>query len=177
MQLSEMEFLGIVIVTIVGYSTLHLIEVHRSMVLKLSKACWQMKTAMFKVHDTGVTVIFRPLEDLSIWTTQWLSSWMSRRKKKEEKLPIWWLYSKNRAASHEQTSKAVHTVMKANIRSYQGTQSLRSDLPQSLNQLIKEQLKLRLTEQQVTEKARRRLLIIMTRTQMIRQERDQRNFE
>ncbi|KAA6310105.1 MAG: hypothetical protein EZS28_056375, partial [Streblomastix strix] len=88
-QLSEIEFLGIVIATIMGYSTLRLIEVHRSTVLKLPKGCWQVKTAMFKGHYTGVTVIFRPLEDLSICPTQWLSSWMNRRKKKDDELPVW----------------------------------------------------------------------------------------
>ncbi|KAA6361838.1 MAG: hypothetical protein EZS28_042635, partial [Streblomastix strix] len=112
-QLSEIEFLGIVIATIMGYSTLRLIEVHRAIVSKLPKGCWQVKTAMFKGHDTGVTVIFRPLDDLSICPTQWLSCWKNRRKKKDEKLPVWWLYSKNRVASYEETSKAVHIVMKA----------------------------------------------------------------
>ncbi|KAA6369207.1 MAG: hypothetical protein EZS28_035266, partial [Streblomastix strix] len=54
-QLSEIEFLGIVIATIMGYSTLRLIEVHRAIVLKLPKGCRQVKTATFKGHDTGVT--------------------------------------------------------------------------------------------------------------------------
>ncbi|KAA6403650.1 MAG: hypothetical protein EZS28_000825 [Streblomastix strix] len=107
MKLSEMEFLGIVIATINGYST----------------------QSMFKRHDTSVTVIFRPLEDLSICPTQWLSFWMSRRKKKDEKLPVWWLHSMNRAASYEQTSKAVHIIIKA-CKIPQVAQSPRSDLPQ-----------------------------------------------
>ncbi|KAA6387796.1 MAG: hypothetical protein EZS28_016677 [Streblomastix strix] len=95
MQLSEIEFL-----------------VHRSIVLKLPKECWKVKTAMFKGLDTSFTVIFRPLEDLSICPTQRLSFQMNKKKIKDEKLPICWLVSKKRAASQEETSKAVHIVMK-----------------------------------------------------------------
>ncbi|KAA6368607.1 MAG: hypothetical protein EZS28_035867 [Streblomastix strix] len=92
MQLSEIEFLGIVIAIIMGYSTLRLIEVHRSMVLKLPKGFQQVKTAMFKGHDTSVTDMFR------------------------------------RAALYEETSKAVHIVMKA-CKIQQDTQSPRSNIP------------------------------------------------
>ncbi|KAA6388377.1 MAG: hypothetical protein EZS28_016095 [Streblomastix strix] len=88
-----------------GYSTLRLIEVHRSIVLKLPKGCRQVNTAMFKGHDTGVTVIFRQSDDLSICPTQLLSSCKSRIKIKDGKLPMWWLYFKNRTASFEETSK------------------------------------------------------------------------
>ncbi|KAA6311302.1 MAG: hypothetical protein EZS28_056154, partial [Streblomastix strix] len=81
-QLSEIEFLGIVIATILGYTTLRLIEVHRAIVLKLPKECWKVKKAIFQSHDTCITVIVRPLEDLSFCPTQWLSSWMNKRRKK-----------------------------------------------------------------------------------------------
>ncbi|KAA6374341.1 MAG: hypothetical protein EZS28_030132 [Streblomastix strix] len=113
LQLTEMEFLVLVIATIMEYSTIRLTEVHKSMVSKLPKRCWQVKAAMFERHDTCITVIFRTLEDLRISPAQWLSSWMSGRKKKNKNLHIRRLYSKNRAALHEETSKAIHFVMRA----------------------------------------------------------------
>ncbi|KAA6358166.1 MAG: hypothetical protein EZS28_046308 [Streblomastix strix] len=38
---------------------------------------------------------------------------MNRRKKKDEKLHIWCLYSKNKVVSYEETQKAVQIIMNA----------------------------------------------------------------
>ncbi|KAA6368429.1 MAG: hypothetical protein EZS28_036044 [Streblomastix strix] len=127
-QQSEIEFLGIVIGTIMGYSTLRLIEVHRFMVLKLPKGCWQVKAAMFKGHDTGVTVIFRPLEDLSICSIEWLSSWMNRRKKKDEKTSCLVVILQEQGATKTEINRA--------LRHRKGSQAVANHNYKNLNDMI-----------------------------------------
>jgi hypothetical protein len=63
---------------------------------------------MFKVHDTKVTINFRPLKNLDICPTKWLKVWYDRLPRRNKSIEFWYLKNKNRTATYEEMSKAVH---------------------------------------------------------------------
>ncbi|KAA6379566.1 MAG: hypothetical protein EZS28_024906 [Streblomastix strix] len=110
-DLSENQYTGIVIALIMGYSTLRLAEVHRSIAKDLKDGSWQINTQMIKVHKTQVEIVLRPVQNLNECPTERIRGWFECRTKKDKNKPFLWLIEKNRIATYEEASKAVHLIM------------------------------------------------------------------
>jgi hypothetical protein len=81
---------------------------------------------MFKVHDTRVTINLRPLKNLDVCPTKWLKVWYSRIPRKSTSKEFWYLKNKNRSATYEEMSKAVHQIMReAGIQNNPAVTSIR----------------------------------------------------
>ncbi|KAA6354678.1 MAG: hypothetical protein EZS28_049795, partial [Streblomastix strix] len=135
-DLSENQYMGIVIALIMGYSTLRLAEVHRSIVKDLKDGSWQINTSMIKVHETQVEIVFRPVQNPNVCPTEWIRGWYERRTKKDKNKPFLWLIEKKRIATYEEASKAVHQIMaEAGIPDNPAVTSIRkSSMTKSIDQ-------------------------------------------
>ncbi|KAA6356505.1 MAG: hypothetical protein EZS28_047968 [Streblomastix strix] len=111
--LSEQEHLGCTVTSIMAFSTLRLIEIHRAKATKQEKGAWTIQTSKFKGIGYDVSLTFRPLSNKSVCPTTWISSWLARRSKENRNKCLWWLQSKGKEETYEEMSKAVHMVMKA----------------------------------------------------------------
>ncbi|KAA6373919.1 MAG: hypothetical protein EZS28_030554, partial [Streblomastix strix] len=111
LDLSENQNMEIVIALIMGYSTLRLAEVHRSIIKDMKDGSWQVNTSVIKVHETQVEIVFRPVQNLNVCPTEWIRGWYDRRTKKDKNKPFLWLIEKMRVATYEEASKAVHQIM------------------------------------------------------------------
>ncbi|KAA6358018.1 MAG: hypothetical protein EZS28_046455 [Streblomastix strix] len=94
-----------------GKATAKLAEVHRSIVKELKDGSWQINTSMIKVYETQVEIVFRPAQNLNVCPTEWIRGRYVRRTKKEKNKPFLWLIEKQRVATYEEASKAVHQIM------------------------------------------------------------------
>ncbi|KAA6388517.1 MAG: hypothetical protein EZS28_015955, partial [Streblomastix strix] len=111
--LSEQEHLGCTVTSIMAFSTLRLIEIHRAKATKQEKGAWTIQTSKFKGIGYDVSLTFRPLSNKSVCPTTWITSWLARRSKENRKKCLWWLQSKGKEETYEEMSKAVHMVMNA----------------------------------------------------------------
>ncbi|KAA6372054.1 MAG: hypothetical protein EZS28_032419 [Streblomastix strix] len=109
--LSEKKYMGIVIELIIGYSTLRLAEVHRSVVKDMRDGSQQVNASKIKFHETQVEFVFRPVQNPNVCPTEWLRGLYERRSKKDKNEPFLWLIEKMKTAIYEESSKVVHQII------------------------------------------------------------------
>ncbi|KAA6400602.1 MAG: hypothetical protein EZS28_003878 [Streblomastix strix] len=135
-NLSKNQYMGIVIALIMGYSTLRLVEVHRSIVKDMKDGSWQVNTSMIKVHETHVEIVFRPVQNLNVCPTEWIRGWYKRGSKMDKYKQFLWLIEKKMIAIYEEAYKAVHQIMaEAGIPDNSAVTSIRkSSMTKSIEQ-------------------------------------------
>ncbi|KAA6381391.1 MAG: hypothetical protein EZS28_023081, partial [Streblomastix strix] len=135
-KLSEQEHLGCTISSIMAFSTLHLAEIYRASVIQLEDNVWQLSASIWKGDNYDLSVTFRPLSNLKVCPTSWLSSWIALRNEEDRSKALWWRPKNKKVSSYEYLSKAVHIVMEASgvVKEYSVTSIRKSQITKSINQ-------------------------------------------
>ncbi|KAA6332739.1 MAG: hypothetical protein EZS28_053243 [Streblomastix strix] len=69
-DLSQKQYMEIVIALIMGNSTIRLVEVHRSFIKFMKDGSWQINASMINVHVKQVEIVFRSVLNLNECPTQ-----------------------------------------------------------------------------------------------------------
>ncbi|KAA6389037.1 MAG: hypothetical protein EZS28_015435, partial [Streblomastix strix] len=111
-QLYEEQFIGCTFTSIMAFCTLRMVEVLRANVTENDDGRWNINTEMWKGDEVGAEIIFKPLDNEAICPTFWLRHWLNRIERPQNIQLVWYLVKTGRQATEEQTSKAIHWVMK-----------------------------------------------------------------